>query len=486
VSGSALNKSEHSRRAATLAGSAPAISNPVVHPVSQTALNPIFPANSRQQRVAAYRLLLVTDLLCIFLGFAAGSLVRFGDFGDSTWLRITMAVAPLFLISAMHNRAYSLEALQSVSVGVYRAVLAFVSALAVLFVISYFLKAEQDVSRLSVGTGMVVALLALAVSRNAAGTYLKRSFNGDLTSTVVITDDENADQIPGARVLNTRELGIRPEPRNPAMIQRLVRLLDGADRVVIFCSPNICGSWAAMLKGANVRGEIVANEVSAVGPVAIGRLGNHTTLVVSSRPLSAQQQFVKRGFDLIVTVPALAFLAPLMLIVAIAIKLDSPGPVLFKQQRVGFGNRLFSVYKFRSMAAATSDDLGTTSTARDDQRVTRLGRFIRSTSIDELPQLFNVLNGTMSLVGPRPHAMGSFAGSRLFWDVDDRYAHRHMLRPGITGLAQIRGLRGTAHHEDDLSRRLQSDLEYMADWSIGRDMMIIVKTFSVLAHPNAY
>jgi lipopolysaccharide/colanic/teichoic acid biosynthesis glycosyltransferase len=92
----------------------------------------------------------------------------------------------------------------------------------------------------------------------------------------------------------------------------------------------------------------------------------------------------------------------------------------------------------------------------------------------------------MSLVGPRPHAFGSFAGSRLFWDVDDRYAHRHTLKPGITGLAQIRGLRGTARHENDLSRRLQADLEYMVDWSIFRDLMIILRTFPVIVHPNAY
>jgi exopolysaccharide biosynthesis polyprenyl glycosylphosphotransferase len=449
-------------------------------------VTPIFPANSRNQRVRAYTLLLTSDILCIFLGFAVGSLVRFGNLDELTWLRISFAVVPLFIASAMHNRAYSLDALQCPGVGALRASAALVSAFAVLFVVSYFLKAEQDVSRLTVGTGVIATLITVAFVRRWLGERIQRSFAGELTSTVIITDEKFLDPVPGARVVDAQQLGIRPEPRNHVMIQRLVKLLDGADRVVIFCSKEVCANWAAMLKGANVQGEIVADHVSSIGAVGIGRLGDRTTLVVSSRPLSAQQQVLKRVFDLAVAVPALIFLAPLLLLVALAIKLDSPGPVLFRQQRVGFGNRLFNVYKFRSMAACDSDALGTTSTARDDQRVTKIGRFIRSTSIDELPQLLNVLNGTMSLVGPRPHAIGSFAGSRLFWDVDDRYAHRHMLKPGITGLAQIRGLRGTAHHEDDLSLRLQSDLEYLADWSIGRDLSIIFKTFRVLAHPNAY
>jgi lipopolysaccharide/colanic/teichoic acid biosynthesis glycosyltransferase len=241
-----------------------------------------------------------------------------------------------------------------------------------------------------------------------------------------------------------------------------------------------------MLKTANVCGEILADEVQTVGAVALGRFGERTTLVVSPGPLSWQQRLIKRSFDLCVAVPILVFVAPVLVAVAIAIKIDSPGPVFFRQRRVGLGNRLFDMYKFRSMAFEASDPLGTNSTLRDDERTTRVGKLIRRTSLDELPQLFNVVGGSMSLVGPRPHAIGSYAGPLLFWDVDDRYAHRHLLKPGITGLAQIRGYRGATNEIEDLSRRLQSDLEYMAGWSIWRDVRILLKTVGVLTHPNAY
>jgi len=118
--------------------------------------------------------------------------------------------------------------------------------------------------------------------------------------------------------------------------------------------------------------------------------------------------------------------------------------------------------------------------------VTRVGRFIRRTSIDELPQLINVVIGDMSIVGPRPHAVGSRAENKLFWEIDERYWHRHAAKPGLTGLAQIRGFRGATDREDDLTNRLQADLEYLNDWSLWRDIKIIVMTFGVLRHKNAF
>lgn len=450
------------------------------------AVHPILTENCRRHRLTAYGILLASDLMCIMLGFAVGSVVRFGSLDNLTWVRISLAVMALFAVSTMHNRAYSLEVLQSPGTSVCRALSALIGSLAVLFVVSYFLKAEQDVSRLAVGSGVLATIVALAVARKLIGEWFNRAYAGKLTTTVIITDERYVKPTPGARIVDAHQLGIRPEPRNALMIQSLAILLSGADKVVIVCSQEVCARWAAMLKGTNVQGEVVADQMSAIGAVGIGRLGDRTTLVVSTRPLSAQQQAVKRLFDLALTIPGIILIAPLLLAVALAIKLDSRGPVLFRQQRVGLGNRLFNVYKFRSMAAGAGDALGSVATAQDDARVTSVGRFIRCTSIDELPQLFNVLNGTMSLVGPRPHPVGSFAGSHLFWEVDDRYGHRHTLKPGITGLAQIRGLRGTAHREIDLSRRLQADLEYMANWSLVRDVVILLKTFGVLTHPNAY
>ena len=184
--------------------------------------------------------------------------------------------------------------------------------------------------------------------------------------------------------------------------------------------------------------------------------------------------------------PGVIFLTPLLLLVAVAIKLDSRGPVFFLQPRVGRGNRIFLTYKFRSMRADRSDAAGTQSTTKNDDRVTRVGRFIRASSIDELPQLFNVLKGDMSLVGPRPHALGSLAGDTLFWDVDERYWHRHASKPGLTGLAQVRGFRGETRERADLANRLAADLEYLNGWTIWRDLSILAGTIRVLMHRNAY
>jgi len=138
------------------------------------------------------------------------------------------------------------------------------------------------------------------------------------------------------------------------------------------------------------------------------------------------------------------------------------------------------------MTVALCDSDGNVSASKGDQRITRVGKFIRSTSIDELPQLFNVLLGDMSLVGPRPHAIGSQAGSKLFWEIDLRYWQRHSLKPGLSGLAQVRGFRGATEKEADLTDRLQSDLEYLEGWTILRDVKIIFLTLRVLVHDKAF
>jgi lipopolysaccharide/colanic/teichoic acid biosynthesis glycosyltransferase len=195
---------------------------------------------------------------------------------------------------------------------------------------------------------------------------------------------------------------------------------------------------------------------------------------------------IKRLLDMAIAGSALLALAPLLVMTAIAIRLESAGPIFFVQSRLGRGNRLFAMYKFRSMRSDMCDANGAQSTLRDDVRITRVGKFIRATSIDELPQIFNVLKGDMSIVGPRPHALGSLAGDQLFWEVDQRYWHRHAIKPGITGLAQVRGFRGATHLRSDLVDRLQADLDYLNGWTIWRDLQILVATLKVVLHKNAY
>jgi lipopolysaccharide/colanic/teichoic acid biosynthesis glycosyltransferase len=176
-----------------------------------------------------------------------------------------------------------------------------------------------------------------------------------------------------------------------------------------------------------------------------------------------------------------------MLAVALAIRLDGPGPVLFRQKRHGFNNTEFEVFKFRSMRWEQRDALGTRQTSRDDNRITKFGAFLRTTSLDELPQLLNVLRGDMSIVGPRPHPIGMRTANRLCEDIVEEYAHRHRVRPGITGLAQVQGFRGATQTAAQLQRRIELDLHYIDNWSIMFDLKIILLTvLAVLRRENAF
>ena len=166
--------------------------------------------------------------------------------------------------------------------------------------------------------------------------------------------------------------------------------------------------------------------------------------------------------------------------IAIAIKLDSKGPVFFKQERHGFNNRVFEVYKFRSMKTEMEDKLAARQVSKDDNRVTKLGNIIRKTSIDELPQLINVLSGDMSLVGPRPHAVGMRTDGRESIDLVAEYAHRHRVKPGMTGWAQINGSRGALQTQADIARRVQLDVEYIERSGFFFDLMIMLKTVPCL------
>jgi len=204
--------------------------------------------------------------------------------------------------------------------------------------------------------------------------------------------------------------------------------------------------------------------------------GAFSATELAQKPIDRWPAIVKRVEDLCLSTIALLFLWPVMLITAIAIKLESNGPILFQQPRYGFNNELINVYKYRSMYTAMSDLHASQQTMKDDPRVTKVGKFIRKTSIDELPQLFNVFVGNMSLVGPRPHAAQTKAAGRLFEEVVGDYAVRHRVKPGITGLAQVSGWRGETDTEEKIIERVKCDLEYIRSWSLALDLYILVKT----------
>ena len=205
-------------------------------------------------------------------------------------------------------------------------------------------------------------------------------------------------------------------------------------------------------------------------------IGSLPFMVVRRRPLDEWQAIQKKTFDVIVSVAALVPFLIIFLFVATAIKLESPGPILFRQPRTGLNNQQFTIFKFRSMYATATDSMSVRQTSRGDPRVTRVGKWLRKLSIDEFPQLLNVLRGEMSLVGPRPHAPQTRVEGELLHDVMVDYVARLKVKPGITGWAQINGARGELVKRDDLRRRVAYDLEYIQRWSIGFDLKIIALT----------
>jgi lipopolysaccharide/colanic/teichoic acid biosynthesis glycosyltransferase len=203
--------------------------------------------------------------------------------------------------------------------------------------------------------------------------------------------------------------------------------------------------------------------------------------------LTARQNALKRTGDLLIGGFFLLLAAPAMLAIAALIKLDSKGPVLFRQMRVGRHNQIFEILKFRSMYVEHTDFDARRQTSRGDQRVTRIGALLRRSSLDELPQLFNVIGGTMSLVGPRPHALYTTIYGVPLEEAMPTYTLRHHVKPGITGLAQVSGYRGELNSIEKLSRRINLDLEYIDNWSIRLDAKIIWKTIQVIFDdPHAY
>jgi Undecaprenyl-phosphate glucose phosphotransferase len=224
-------------------------------------------------------------------------------------------------------------------------------------------------------------------------------------------------------------------------------------------------------------------------PRAYSYLGKVPTLDVFKAPITDWDLVMKWLFDHIVGAVVLLLAAPVMALVALAVKLDSPGPVLFRQKRFGFNNERIDVFKFRSLYHDQADPLAAKVVTKNDSRVTRVGRFIRKTSLDELPQLFNVVfKSNLSLVGPRPHAVQGKLQSQLFDEAVDGYFARHRVKPGITGWAQINGWRGEIDNEEKIQKRVEFDLYYIENWSVLFDLYILLKTPLALMtkNENAY
>ena len=457
-----------------------------VHGAVHAQADVIFTRSKERLRVGLYGALFAIDLLAITIGFLLAATLRFGSPAEQHILRTLAIVIPTFIAVALNNRAYALDSLQRPMASAKKGVEALFFGIAVAIALLFSLKVSTEFSRIVFVAGTLLSIAAVFSGRLLAGHIIGNRHRWTFANHLLIVDSVPMRPSGSQAVLYADRVGLDLPTDDPLLLHRLSHLLQNCDRVLVACPPERRQNWSTALKGTAIDIEILMPELNGLGATALCTHHGETTLLVSSGPLSLRDRILKRALDLVIGSLALILLAPLMLLVAIAIKLDSPGPILFRQQRFGQCNRIFGLFKFRSMRAECSDAAGTRSASQGDDRLTRVGKFIRRTSIDELPQIFNVLGGSMSIVGPRPHALGSTADDAYFWHIDSRYFDRHAIKPGITGLAQIRGFRGATQRRDDLTNRLQSDLEYVSGWTVWRDLKIVAATFGVLVHVNAY
>lgn len=430
--------------------------------------------------------LLSLDIFCIIISFALASVARDSFLGASNWSFMLVVIVPTYIVAATNSHAYSATNVQDPFRAVAKGLHALILALFVAIFAAFALKATNTFPRLVIAFGSVFTAATLSICRYFFARHLQWIIGGSPFSVVLLRDGDAPIPAGSFSIVMAMDGMFDPEGHDPVMYDRLATSLAHADRVIVACDATRRIAWAHALKGANIQGEIFVPELDKLAPLGIATYGDVPTLIIANGPLGLVDRSIKRSFDLMTAGSALLILLPLFAVIALLIKRGSPGPVLFTQTRIGRSNQLFRMKKFRSMYVDGSDVAGHRSTDRDDDRVTKIGRFIRKTSIDELPQLLNVFTGDMSIVGPRPHALGSRAADKLFWEVDQRYWHRHATKPGLTGLAQVRGYRGATLVEADLTNRLHADLEYLKNWSIWRDLKIIVLTFRVLLHRNAY
>lgn len=400
--------------------------------------------------------------------------------------------------------AYDIDARFSVRQGWTRVCTAWIATSMFLMTMGFMLKVSEDFSRGWALTWFLGGGGALIATRGIGTIWLRRlkqrgvlnhrvaifgaGSQGDRLAKYILGNDKLTIDLVGffddrmPERLPPREVGL---PMHGALTDLIAHIRRGEVDQVIVALP-----WSAERRLQEVVAELAITPVRirlapdlatfAFSQRPVVLLGDLPVMTLFERPISGLDQVVKRIEDLVIGTLALILLSPLLLIVMLAIKLDSPGPVFFLQDREGFNNRRFKIWKFRSMRTDRCEADGITQARKQDDRITRVGRFIRRTSIDELPQLINVLRGEMSLVGPRPHAPSTKAGDRVFSDVVSHYAARHKVKPGMTGWAQVLGWRGETDTEEKLLKRLECDLYYIENWSVFLDLYIMARTAATL------
>ena len=407
---------------------------------------------------------------------------------------------------------YEIPMLRTRSTQMLRVLLGWAATIGIVAVAIFFLKAQQDYSRVWLGTWFLTGYVTLVIARLILGANIRRwARNGVMERRAVIVGGGQGAEalIRGLEMQEESDIRIcgifddRGDRRSPPLVAGYPKLgnirelvefarLAKIDMLIVTLPLSAEKRVLSLLKELwvlplDIRLSAHSSQLR-FRPRSYSFIGQIPLLDVFDRPIAEWDWIAKRIFDLFFASLAIVVLSPVFLATAIAIKLDSKGPVIFRQKRHGFNNRIIEVLKFRSMYQEMSDPTAKKIVTRGDPRVTKVGRFIRKSSIDELPQLWNVLKGQLSLVGPRPHAVHAVSSTNeTFIEIVDGYFGRHKVKPGITGWAQIKGFRGEIDQPDKLKKRVEHDLYYIENWSILFDLSILAMTpLSLLKTEHAY
>ena len=445
-------------------------------------------------------MLAAADLIVVAASSMGAFLLRHGgnlppeQIAESTLLALVLSFNVLWL-----RGCYSRQLTDAWVRQIARAVQGWTVVMVLLLVVAYFTKTSDEFSRIWAITWFVMAAAGMAASRLVAARQVRRwRQRGKLACTVAVIDMTGNGDAVARRLINAsagqmRLVGVFGPQRTGVRKNGVADLLGLArlfriDEVVI----SVAGSGDADLEAiirsvntipTNVRlcPELPALPWTQPTPAV---LFGQPMLTISHRPMTGWNCILKRAEDLLLSSILVVAIAPVLALIALAIRLDSPGPVLFRQKRAGFNNNPITVFKFRTMFDRPTPETDVRQAQRNDPRVTRVGRFLRRSSLDELPQLLNVLRGDMSLVGPRPHAV---AHNDQYAALIGDYLSRHRVQPGITGWAQVNGCRGETDVLEKMQRRVEYDLAYIESWSLSLDVRILVQTgVSTLLDRNAY
>jgi Undecaprenyl-phosphate glucose phosphotransferase len=419
-----------------------------------------------------------------------------GEFSHTT--AAAMFVAVLFVAAMRVQKLYDPTRLIVMDDQVRSALSAWCGAFLILASGVFTWGVSKDLSRGDILIFWALGALGLIAHRAFWRIALPRALESGALRGRTVVSLSSEDAIPQRLVENLTRHGYHivahfhipeSEPFAEDVVDNIISMCRTSEieEVVLFVNPERMSNLRAIARRLRVLPLPVTfvpvGALSQLFQRAHSDIGDTVAIELQRAALSPAEQILKRVVDVVISVSALALLSPLMVVVAIAIKLDSDGPVLFRQTRHGFNGKPFGIYKFRSMRVMEDGDV-VRQAQRQDDRVTRVGYWIRRLSIDELPQLFNVARGDMSIVGPRPHAS---AHDRYFGTAIEKYAFRHHVKSGITGWAQVCGARGETDTLEKMQRRVDLDLWYINNWSIWLDVSILIRTvFVVLARENAH